>query len=95
MTKKELIANITDHVDLTQAQVAAVLDAEAAVIITALAAGNGAEVKAEPLGRFHTKTRAARSGTNPATGEQAHYPAKNVVQFKPAKALRDAVEAGY
>jgi DNA-binding protein HU-beta len=44
------------------------------------------------LGTFEIKERAARTGRNPQTGEKVEISAKKIPAFKPAKALKDAVE---
>lgn len=45
------------------------------------------------LGRFTKKTRPARKGVNPATGEKLKIAAKTVPVFKPGSAFKDAVNA--
>ena len=45
------------------------------------------------LGKLSVKTRAAREGRNPATGEAMQIAAKKVPHFSAAKALKDAVNA--
>jgi DNA-binding protein HU-beta len=42
------------------------------------------------LGRLVRQDRKARTGRNPATGEQIKIPAKKVVKFRVAKASKDA-----
>lgn len=41
------------------------------------------------FGTFEAKTRNAREGRNPATGETIQIPEKTVASFKPATALKD------
>ena len=41
------------------------------------------------FGTFATKTREARTGRNPKTGEKLHIPARLRVTFKPSKAFRE------
>jgi len=43
------------------------------------------------LGRLVRSDRKARMGRNPATGETIHIPAKKVVKFRVAKAVKDAI----
>lgn len=43
------------------------------------------------LGRLVRVDRKARMGRNPATGEAIKIPAKKVVKFRVAKAVRDAI----
>lgn len=92
MNHAELVAAVTDRVadrSLSKTDVAAVITAIADVASAALLAGG--DVSLNGLGKLSTKTRAARKGRNPATGEEIDIPAKTVVDFSPAKPLRDAV----
>lgn len=43
------------------------------------------------LGRLVRQERKARIGRNPATGEKIKIPAKKVVKFRVAKAVKDAI----
>ena len=43
------------------------------------------------LGILQVRTRAARTGRNPATGEEIQIKASKKVAFRPAKELKDAV----
>lgn len=52
----------------------------------------GGEVPLQGLGKFRVSKRAARTGRNPATGEAIQIPAKTVVKFAVAKALKDLVK---
>jgi DNA-binding protein HU-beta len=49
------------------------------------------EVPLAGLGKFKVSKRQARTGRNPATGETIQIPAKTVVKFTVAKALKDLV----
>jgi len=57
----------------------------------ALAAGMRVEVRG--FGSFTHHSRPPRTGRNPKTGEAAAVPARYAPRFKPAKALRDPVNA--
>ena len=71
-------------------------DAERAVeaVIEGIVEGlkGGQEVSIAGLGIFEAKTRAARTGRNPRTGETIQIPAMRVPKFRAAKALKDAVK---
>jgi DNA-binding protein HU-beta len=43
------------------------------------------------IGRLVRQQRKARTGRNPATGEAIKIPAKKVVKFRVAKAVKDAI----
>ncbi|MDD3156461.1 MAG: HU family DNA-binding protein [Candidatus Pacebacteria bacterium] len=51
----------------------------------------GEEAAISGFGTFTVKTRAARMGVNPKTGEKIHIAAKKVAKFRPAKALKDMI----
>jgi DNA-binding protein HU-beta len=90
MNKADLIDKIHEVVGGTRA------DAERAVetMIDAIASSlkKGKEVSVAGLGIFSTKTRNARTGRNPRTGESIDIPAMRVPKFRAAKALKDAVK---
>jgi DNA-binding protein HU-beta len=49
------------------------------------------EITIPGLGKLVKQQRAARTGRNPATGEEIKIPAKTVVKFRIAKAAKDSV----
>ena len=57
---------------------------------SALKAGN--KVQLVGFGSFEVKERAARTGKNPATGEQIDIPASKAPAFKAGKAFKDAIQ---
>lgn len=60
-----------------------------ATIETALCGGD--QVAVHSFGTFSVKTRAARQGRNPRTGEPLAIPESRVVVFKPAKSLKESM----
>ena len=87
MNKTELIATMAEASGLSKK------DALAAFITTtesALKAGN--KVQLVGFGSFEVKERAARTGKNPATGEQIDIPASKAPAFKAGKAFKDAIQ---
>ena len=53
---------------------------------------NGEKVQIMGFGSFEVKTRAERTGKNPATGETIKIAASKAVVFKAGKALKDSVQ---
>jgi len=90
MTKPELIAKIAEKSNITRKQAAAALTVLTDTITETLTAGDKLSILS--LGTFEIKERAARTGHNPRTGEKVEISAKKIPAFKPAKALKDAVE---
>lgn len=89
MTKKELIAGVADMNDMEKSLVEDVLNATLEMTQDALSEGESVDFYG--FGKFIVNERKARKGRNPATGETIDIAAKNAVAFKPAKALKDAV----
>jgi DNA-binding protein HU-beta len=89
MKKTELITAIAEATGLTKKDAEGALNATVAAITKALAAGD--RVQLNGLGIFETKTRAARTGRNPKTGEAITIEATTLPCFKAGKTLKDAV----
>lgn len=87
MTKAQTIDALAKKTDLPKRQVAGVL--ESLTTLAAKEAKNGFVVPG--LGKLVLSNRAARMGRNPQTGEPIKIPAKRVVKFRIAKAMKDAV----
>lgn len=90
MNKAELIRNIAHHNDLTIGEAEAALHTMLGAIT--LAMQNGEDVTIQGFGTFTVKTRAARTGRNPQTGETMDIPASQYVHFKAGKSLKEAVK---
>ena len=90
MNKQELISKIAEKSNLSKKNAAAALTALIDTITKALKAEG--ELAIPNLGTFEVKQHAARTGHNPRTGETVEIAAKKVPAFKPAKALKDAIE---
>ncbi|MBZ4219072.1 MAG: HU family DNA-binding protein [Chlorobium sp.] len=89
MSKAELVEKIADQANLTKVDAERALNAFLNVVTTSLKEGD--DVTLVGFGTFAVGNRAERSGRNPQTGEAITIAAKNVVKFKPGKALRDAI----
>ncbi|WOG27868.1 HU family DNA-binding protein [Endozoicomonas sp. 8E] len=89
MRKPELVNAIADQADLTKEQANQALNAMIEVITSALKQED--TVSLIGFGTFLQRSRAARTGKNPQTGEPIQIAASNTVAFKPGKSLKDAV----
>ena len=89
MNKNELIAAMAEKSGLTKKDAGAALDAFASSVLDALK--NGDKVQLVGFGTFEVKSRAARTGKNPRTGEAVEIPASKAPSFKPGKAFKDAL----
>ena len=87
MIKSELIAKLAaENPHLTQKDVERVV----AVILDSMtdAMVDGGRVELRGFGAFSTRSRDARTGRNPRTGEAVEVQAKRVPYFKPGKEMR-------
>ncbi|MFZ5960572.1 HU family DNA-binding protein [Pseudomonas sp. QL9] len=89
MTKEQLVRDIADSLDLTQASVRGVFEQLAGIVQDALE--NDGELTLPGIGKLKVSERAARTGRNPQTGKSIEIAAKKVVRFVPAKALADSL----
>ena len=80
MTKKELIESIAATMDCSQSEAKHFIDAYQAIMIEQLS--HDGEFVLPGIGTMKRKTRAARTGRNPRSGEMMQIPEKQVVQFK-------------
>jgi DNA-binding protein HU-beta len=90
MTKAQIVTFYAQKLDLTRKVAAAFLDEQAK--LAAKEAKNGFTIPG--LGKLVLVARKARMGRNPQTGEAIKIPARRVVRFRVAKAMKDAVLGG-
>lgn len=95
MNKTEFAAKLAKKADISQAKAQEILNvifsANPGEGIIAIELDAGRKVTIPGFGTFGTKRRAARTGTNPATGAKIEIAAKNHAYFRPGKTLRERV----
>ena len=89
VTKKEIVKEISEKLDLTQLKVKDVVQMTFDAVTNALVKHGRIELR--NFGVFEVKQRAARKARNPRTGEKVFVPAKFVVTFKPGKEMEERV----
>lgn len=89
MNKAELIDAVADSADLSKASAGRAVDAAIEAVTSALRKGDN--VTLVGFGTFSVRSRAARLGRNPRTGEEIQIKASKVPGFKAGKALKDAI----
>ena len=87
MNKQEIVANLSDELQLSKKDASQAYDIVFAKIIEGLKIDG--KVAINGLGTFAVKERAAREGRNPKTGETITLPSSKNITFKPAKTLKD------
>lgn len=89
MNKNELIDDVAADANLSKKDAGKALDAILSNIGKSLSKKES--VTLIGFGTFSVSERSARTGRNPQTGAEINIPAKNVVKFKPGKALKERV----
>jgi len=90
MNKSDLVKGVAEKAGLSSRQAAAAVEAVFNTVRDALAKGE--EVSIMGFGSFAVRSREARQGVNPRTGERIQIPASKSPVFSPGKGLRDAVK---
>ena len=89
MTKADLIEEVSQEVELSRKDAAAILVAIFDCLVHSLRRDDKIEIRG--FGSFRTRQRQPRVGRNPKTGARVEVPAKKVSYFKPSKELKDIV----
>ena len=89
MNKNELLEKVSLASGLTKKESEAAINAFLETLTDVLKAGDKISLKG--FGTFEVRTREARTGRNPRTGETMEIPASKVPAFKASGALKNVV----
>ena len=89
MNKSDLINSVSEETGAARSMLEVVCGRIFSAIENALAEGD--QVAIHGFGTFTVKTRAARQGRNPRTGEPLSIPESRAVTLKPTKTLKYAM----
>jgi DNA-binding protein HU-beta len=89
MTKSQLLNVMSEKTGLSKKDAGTFFDELAKLAYAEVK--KGGEFVMPGFGKLVKAHRKARVGRNPATGEEIKIPAKTVVKFRVAKAVKDAV----
>jgi len=89
MLKSELVEKVAAATKESKALTDKIVGATLEAITSALKKGE--KVQFTGFGTFEVRSRAARAGTNPLTGEKLRIPASKVPAFKAGALLKQAV----
>ncbi len=92
MTKAELVNQVAQTVNISRSEADTIVTEVLDSIVQSLRGGDSVEFRG--FGSFRIRTRPARLGRNPKSGETVEVPSKTIPFFKAAKQLRDAVAGG-
>lgn len=89
MNKNELVSIVSDDLQMTKLQTEKVIDAFLEMIEDTLAKGE--KVVVSGFGTFEVRTRVARNGRNPRTGDDISIPELKTPAFRAGKVLKEKV----
>jgi len=90
MTKSELIEKIvTKFAQVSRKDTEIIVNTIFDTMIEALKKGDRIEIRG--FGSFHIRTRKAREGRNPKSGQAVHVPEKRVPFFKVGRGLKERI----
>ena len=89
MTKKEIVKQISEELELTQLKTKEIVQKTFDSIIETLLQEGRIELR--NFGVFEVKRRKARKARNPRTGEKVDVGPKMVVTFKPGKEMEEKI----
>lgn len=89
MNKAWLILEVAERANLSKGEAENAVEEMISIIEKELIKGN--DVKLSGFGVFSKKTRLARKGTNPSSGDIIVIPENNTVSFRPSKLLKEKV----
>lgn len=92
VNKSDIVDLMAEQAEISKMQAGKALNAFMDSITAALRSGKA--IAFVGFGTFSVKSRAARIGRNPKTGDPINIQAANVPLFKPGKILKDAVNSG-
>lgn len=87
MTKAELVAKMAESAGISKVAAEKALGGFVDAVTETIKADG--KVTITGFGTFSASTRAARTGRNPATGQEIQIPAKKSGKFSPGKELKD------
>ena len=90
LTKAQLADMLFDQIGLNKRESKDMVDAFFDLIADSLV--DGTDVKISGFGNFHIRTKAARPGRNPRTGEAIPIQARRVVTFHASHKLKDQIQ---
>ena len=89
MNNKEFIAELSRRLGYTNKDTARMVSSLLGIMTQELQDGN--TIAIQGFGTFEVRTRGARTGKNPRTGEAIKIAASKVPAFKAGRALKDSV----
>ena len=91
LTRADLAEAVHEAVGLTRQDCATMVERTLDLVVEAL--GRGEEVKLSGFGVFQVRSKRARMGRNPKTGEPAAIDPRRVISFRASQLMKSRVSA--
>jgi len=89
LTKADIVERVHEKIGFSKKDSADIVEGVFEIIKKTLEKGE--HVKISGFGKFDVRSKRARRGRNPQTGEEIEISARRVLSFKPSQILRDAL----
>jgi integration host factor subunit alpha len=92
MTKIDIVQNVSDKLGLSKRDSTRIVESVFEIVKEQLSKGD--TVKISGFGNFQVKSKNARRGRNPQTGDEMEISARKVLTFKASNILRKTLNKG-
>lgn len=89
LTKADIVENVHSKIGFSKKDSSEIVEKVFELIKQTLEKGE--HVKISGFGKFDVRSKRARRGRNPQTGEEIEISARRVLTFKPSQLLKDAL----
>ena len=93
MNKKDIVETIHARIGFSKRETATIVDRALDLMKAALA--DDEPVMISSFGKFSVRSKEARKGRNPQTGESIIIPARKVVTFKASRVLKERINEAH
>lgn len=89
MTKADIVERVAECCGFTKKDAIDMVDSVFSILKNTLE--DGEDIKISGFGKFEVKTKRARKGRNPQTGESIVIEARRILTFKPSTILKSSI----
>nr|WP_246561885.1 integration host factor subunit alpha [Geobacter grbiciae] len=89
VTKADIVERVAEKCDITKKEAIDMVESVFSILKNTLE--DGEDIKISGFGKFEVKTKRARKGRNPQTGESIVIEARRILTFKPSTILKSSI----
>lgn len=91
MTKADIVERVSDRCGISKKDSIEMVESVFNILKDTLE--NGEEIKISGFGKFEVKSKHARKGRNPQTGDAITIEARRILTFKPSTILKNTINS--